>query len=332
MHERAHHHRFPRPRFIGQHGVHAVRHVAHEPAQHLPPESLVRRVLDRDLGVHLPEPVVLRTERQHAAAAVALEREQWPHDAAFAHLAFQQYRRARFAPPERVHGRERWQRPPALRDRRVGRRHLQSGMPQARRRGHRLDVERVRRVAALRALHLHRRQIGEHGARIAALGEARATAQHEQAATAFPHEVADHPQLVAGEERGLDRAEHDGAIAEQLRARRREAVHQFERVIHPQTQVLVLGRAQECHELELLVPLDGAARELELGARFAFHVEHLLATIAHRDHGAPFVVLAHLLAQLRAHAHAQLSGAGFRHWHAQAHRRHFAVTREGHRA
>jgi hypothetical protein len=33
-----------------------ARRLADEPAQHLPPEGLVRLVLERHVGVHLPEP------------------------------------------------------------------------------------------------------------------------------------------------------------------------------------------------------------------------------------------------------------------------------------
>src|SRR4029078_10823638 len=50
----------------------AIGNAVHQPAQQLPPEVLVRLVLEADRGVHLPLPRILTRERDRLAAAVAL--------------------------------------------------------------------------------------------------------------------------------------------------------------------------------------------------------------------------------------------------------------------
>ena len=71
-----------------------VGHAVHHPAQQLPPELLVRLVLERDRGVHLPLPGVLRGERDRLAAAELLRRQH--------HLACGRARRCRSGAPWRA--------------------------------------------------------------------------------------------------------------------------------------------------------------------------------------------------------------------------------------
>ena len=52
--------------------VHLIGHAVHEPADQPAPERGVRRVGDRHLRVHPPEPRVLDRKRERLAAAVAL--------------------------------------------------------------------------------------------------------------------------------------------------------------------------------------------------------------------------------------------------------------------
>ena len=71
--------RFARLDAIGQRlRLDGVRHAVDEPAQQLPPEVLVRHVVDGDRRVHLPQPRVLQRERERLAAAVALEGQHRP--------------------------------------------------------------------------------------------------------------------------------------------------------------------------------------------------------------------------------------------------------------
>ena len=67
-------------------------------------------------------------------------------------------------------------------------------------------------------------------------------------------------------------------------------------------QVLVLGRALQDDDLQVLVVLDRAADELHLEPRLAFEVEDLLAPVVHLDERVARVVLRDLLAVLRRHS------------------------------
>ncbi len=53
-----------------------IRNAVDQPAHQLPPVRLVRHVLDRNLGVHLPGPRVVHREGERLAAAVTLIRER----------------------------------------------------------------------------------------------------------------------------------------------------------------------------------------------------------------------------------------------------------------
>ena len=55
--------------------VDLIGHAVHEPAHEPAPERGVRRVVDRHLGVHAPEPRILNRHGDRLAAAVALIRE-----------------------------------------------------------------------------------------------------------------------------------------------------------------------------------------------------------------------------------------------------------------
>ncbi len=223
--------------------VDGVGHAVHQPAQQLTPEVLVRLVLERHLRVHLPEPRVLHRERERLAAAVALRRE---HDLVAAPLvgAGQQHRRARLHVADRltlVRTGMSFQRAvdaasvaaicvtPCASPARVG--CTCSARPAARRA---LRAGRSRMTGSASAT-------GVPG--VAAFGERARAAEHQQPAAAPLDELADHPQLIAGERASLDAAEDEAAIGEQLLARLRETGGELLRSSSTsEPQVLVVGR------------------------------------------------------------------------------------------
>ena len=89
------------------------------------------------------------------------------------------------------------------------------------RRTHR-QLGEVRRL--LRAvLDDDRQHLADRRAAPAALGKRAPSAEHQQPAAALVDEVGEHAELLGREGRGLDAAEDDRAIGEQLFARLREA-------------------------------------------------------------------------------------------------------------
>ena len=163
------------------------------------------------------------------------------------------------------------------------------------------------------------------GAGVAALAERARPAEHQQAAAALVDELGQHGQLVAGEGRRLDAAEHQAAILEQLVARLREAADELLGVVDLEPQVLVVGGALQHHQLQLLVVGQRPAQELHLEARLALEVEDLLAPIAHVDEHVAGVVLGQQLAGLRRHAEGEDARPGLGGGEAHAHRGGLAV-------
>src|SRR5690606_12728593 len=98
-------------------------------------------------------------------------------------------------------------------------------MALARARRHRLQLGEVRGAAlfAVRRVEHDGQHVGDGRARVPTLGQRAPAAQHEQPAAALVHEVRDHLELVVREERGLDAAQDQSPVLEQLLARAREA-------------------------------------------------------------------------------------------------------------
>ena len=172
-----------------------------------------------------------------------------------------------------------------------------------------------------------RQGLADHGAGVAALAERARPAQHQQAAAALVDELAQHRQLVAGEGRRLDRAEHHAAVLEQLVAGLGEAADQLLGVVDLEPQVLVVGGALQHDQLQLLVVGERAAQELHLEARLALEVEDLLAAIADVDQRVAAVVLGQQLARLRRHAEAEHPRPRLGRREAHPHRGRLAVGR-----
>ena len=114
----------------------------------------------------------------------------------------------------------------------------------------RAGVERLGRT-----LEDDRQHVGDRRAGVAALRERARAAEHQQPAAALLDEVRDHPQLVAGERAGLDAAENQAAVREQLLARLREAAEQLIGIVDAEAQVLVVGGALQRDQLQVLVVL-----------------------------------------------------------------------------
>ncbi len=158
-------------------------------------------------------------------------------------------------------------------------------------------ARRVSGGSAAAAWREHDRQrVAERRAGEAAFAEGARAAEHQQPAAAPVDELGQHGELVAREGRRLDAAEHEAAVLEELVARLREAADQLLGVVDLEPQVLVVGRALQHDELQLLVVGDRAPQELHLEARLALEVENLLAPVAHVDEHVARVVLGQQLA------------------------------------
>ena len=162
--------------------------------------------------------------------------------------------------------------------------------------------ERRRLRGARPRIDQQRQRVGDRRAAVAAFAERARAAEHQQAAAAAIDEVGNHLQLVAREGAGLDAAENQAAVLEQLVARLREAADQFVRILRlvaEEPHVLVVGGALQRDDLEVLVVGHGAAQELHLEARLAFEVEDALARVADVHQRLAHVVLRDELAVLR---------------------------------
>ena len=155
-------------------------------------------------------------------------------------------------------------------------------------------------------------------------------AEHQQAAAAAIDELRDHLQLIAGERAGLDAAENQAAIREQLFARLREAGDELVGVVDAEAHVLVVGRPLQRDQQQVGIVVHRAADELHLGPRLALEVENLLPPVAHVDHGLARVVLGDQLAVLRRDAEAEHARPGVADGEAHASRRRRSIVRQLH--
>ena len=137
-----------------------------------------------------------------------------------------------------------------------------------------------------------RQRVGDRRSRVAAFGERARPAEHQQPAAAPLDELADHAQLIAGERARFDAAENQAAVGEQLLARLRKAREQLLGIVDvEQPHVLVVRRALQRDDREVLVLVDRAPEELHLRPRLPFVVEHLLAAVGDVDERFARVVL-----------------------------------------
>ena len=227
---------------------------------------------------------------------------------------------------------ERRQLVPAVERRRLGGRDLRERVAFAGARRPHLQARHRPGVGRARHPLEHDRQgVGDRRAGVAALGERPRAAEHQQPAAAPLDELRHHPQLIAGERAGLDAAENQAAVGEQLVARlgkrRRRAAPACRR---RSRYVLVVRRAQERDDLQVLVLVDGAVQELHLGPRLALEVEDLLGAIVDVDQRLALVVLRDELAGPRRDPEPEHARAGIRRREAHAHRRRLAVDRQLH--
>ena len=253
----------------------------------LPPERLVRLVLDRNAGIHLPEPRVLHAQRGHAPASVALRGEHHARRAV-GRVAGQQHRRARTRATEHVHRRERRQRAPPLGRRanvwreREWRVHLAGRCAAHAHRDRRDDAARVR---ARGAVEDHRHDLLQRRARVATLRERAPAAEEEQPTAAHAHEVGEHAQLLGGERARLDAAEDDRAVGEELLARRREAADEIEAVAARRAAGTCAPRcAAGRRAAAVLSSTTARRRNFDLEARLALEVEDALGRRSRTSH------------------------------------------------
>ena len=146
-----------------------------EPPQHLPPVVLVRLILERDAGVHLPLPGVLQRQRNGLAAPVLVPCQHRLRAAALVGPG-QQHRGGRLRSQRRVDARRLRQVAPARGGRRLAWR--RSAWPRATgpaRVGRICRRARVRRLRRARArIDRQRQRVGDRRAAVAAFGKRRA--------------------------------------------------------------------------------------------------------------------------------------------------------------
>ena len=282
----------------------------------------MREVLDGDIGMHLPEPTVLRCKDPRGAASKALGRENRLVDALSSATAGEQRGRTRAQRAERVDHGERRQRIPFVYGGRIIGAETQCRERETRRGGPHTQLARCRVFSARCTVERDRQHLRQRRAAIAALGERRAATQRHEPTAALAHELREHAKLVGREERRFDAAKDQPAIREELFTTGRESTGEFEGVAHAEAQELLLGAAQQRDELQRAVGRDRAAHEAELGTRLPFHIEDAIGASAHLDDAVRLVVLGDRLAVDRRGAHGDAMRARREHGEAQtrAHR------------
>ena len=310
----------------GRRDVDLLGDAVHEPADQPPPEHRVRRVGDRDLRVHLPEPRVLDRHGDRLAAAVALIGED---DLLLLAVvdAGQQHRSARLRLADRVDARDRRHLVPLRARRFFVAGDLRDGKRRARARRLRLYLREILRV---RVLDDDRQHVADRCAAPAALGKRPAAAEHQQPAAALVDEVGNHAELLGRERRRFHAAENQAAVLEQLFARLREAADQLVGRGDRLAVVLVLGRPVERHDLQILVAFDAEAQELVFESRLALVIENFLRAIVDLDEHVARVVLRDLFTGLRRHFELERARARFVGGEAHLDGRRFAVRRQRH--
>ncbi len=300
--------------------------AAHQLPEHLPPEGLVRRVLDRNVGVHLPAPGVLDGKGEGAAATVTLEREDDSRLTGTVSGWFAREKRggARLHPGHGVDGRQGRQGSEARFAVRLRGRELSDGLGRAEGRDADLEpLEPIRRFSrgsvrrgrrGVGRVQSHRQGLGHRRAGISALRERLVAPQHQEPAAALRNEFREHPHLVDAEEARLHASDYEAAVGEQFLARAGEPRRQFLGIVHVKAQKLVIGRPFQGDHLEVLVVLHRSAEELRLEPRGPLEIQDLLPPAEDVEGDIELVVLGHLLARDRRdlepkQARARLVGA-----------------------
>ena len=181
-----------------------------------------------------------------------------------------------------------------------------------------LELERRRSRIRRDSLERDRKHLGHRRVGEATFGECGAAAQREQTSAALAHEIGEHAELVAGEERRLDAAEDDSAILKQLFAREGKASHHLEAVTHAEAQKFFFGAAHQAYDLEAAVVLHRAPQEGELGARLAVEKENARGAWPNFEHGVVRIVLGDRLARDRPRANGEPIRGWCKRRHAQA--------------
>ena len=280
--------------------------------------------------MHLPAPGIEDAERQRLAAPVALKGEH-RLGAALLVRAGEQHRGSRLDRLDGVHADERRELVPSIQRRRLGGRDLRERVAFAGAR--RPDLQPRDRPVVERArdsLEDDGQRISDWRPGIAALRERPRPAQHQQSAAAALDELRHHAQLVASERAGFDAAENQSAVGEQLVARLGEAASELVRSVEHEPVVLVVGRAQQRHDLQVLVLFHCAMQELQLGTRLALEIEDLLGAVVDIDERLALVVLRHQFAGPRRNPEAEHARARIRCREAHAHGCRLAIDRQLH--
>ena len=184
--------------------------------------------------------------------------------------------------------------------------------------------------ARLGVFELNRQDVGDGGSRVPALRKRAAPAERQQASAALVHEVGDHALLVRRERGGLDAAQHQAPVREQLVARLRKSAGEVLGRVDVEAQELAVRRALQHHDLQVRVAGRGPAQELHFEPRLALDVEHALAPVRHRHQSLAHVVLRHLLAVLRANLEAEDARPRLGQREPDTHGGGFAVRRQRH--
>src|SRR5213594_2059851 len=131
--------------------------------------------------------------------------------------------------------------------------------------------------------HLHRENVGDRTILITAADKGIPAAHHEISAAAVADEIHDHLELILRKEGGLDTAENQALVLEQLFAFFGKAFSQHFFFVDALAIELVLGRTQQSHKPDIGIVLNGAAQEFELPPRLTFYVKDLRVIIFNFD-------------------------------------------------
>src|SRR5690606_37382146 len=113
------------------------------------------------------------------------------------------------------------------------------------------------------------------------LGKRATAAQRQQTAAATTDKSRNHAQLVRRERTGLDAAEHQPVVGEQLLLSQRKAADKLLGRVDAQAQELGRSRrsrrrrALQQHDLDVGIVFEGLAYELRFKTRFALQIQQL---------------------------------------------------------
>ena len=134
-------------------------------------------------------------------------------------------------------------------------------MTESRRRRMHAEHEWKRSGVAARRQQREWKHFGDGRPHELSLAQRGTSAEREQRTAALAHEISEHAQLVAREERRFDAAEYDRAVLEQLFALRGKSAHQLEAVPHTEAEILLLCAAHEPDDLDAAVRCHCTAEE-----------------------------------------------------------------------